>query len=87
MLGAMPGILFLGGAMRTQKRIQRPIKNAMRARLEQVLQQYQEIRLLISQFYNETEPDEYRHFWDEIQQKNNELIQHISRYMVVRCNR
>jgi uncharacterized membrane protein YccC len=81
------GHLFLGGAMRIQKRIPRPAKNAMRARLEQVLQQYQQIDRLISQFQQETEPDEYRHFWEEVQRRNSELIQHISRYMVIACNR
>ena len=73
--------------MRNLKRIERPTKNAMRARLEKVLQQYQDIDLMISQFHRETEHDDYRRFWDEIQRNNNELIQQISRYMVVRCNR
>lgn len=70
-----------------RKKIDRSIKNAMRGRLEQLVQGYQELGILISQYRQETDREEYRQFWNEIQGNHDALIQKVSRYMLTRCNR
>jgi hypothetical protein len=73
--------------MAITKRIDRPIKNAMRARLEHILQHYREIAVSIDKFRVQTANEEYVRFWDQLQHDNDELMRNISRYMVMRCNR
>lgn len=74
----MPGI---------RKRIDRPIKNAMRARLDQILQQYREIANNIEDFRTQTACEEYAQFWEHLQRDNDEIMRNISKYVVMRCNR
>lgn len=73
--------------MAITKRIDRPIKNAMRARLEHILQHYREIAVSIDKFRVQTANEEYARFWNQLQHDNDELMRNISRYMVMRCNR
>lgn len=74
----MPGI---------RKKIDRPIKNAMRTRLEHLLQQYRQIATCIDDFKHQTACDEYAQFWDDLRRDNDEIMRVISKYMVLRCNR
>lgn len=70
-----------------RKNIDRPVKDAMRARLEQLLQEYQELGILISRYRQETGCGEYQRFWNEIRGDHDALIQKVSKYMLTRCNR
>lgn len=67
--------------------VDRQEKNAMRQKLETVLEAHQKIQKSISQFKDDTSEPSYCHFWNELDQRNNESIQIVSKYMVNRCNR
>ncbi len=68
-------------------RIDRLQKNRMRSQLESVLDVHRQLETTIESYEGQTEVEEYRRFWNELREKNRENIQHLSRYMVTKCNR
>lgn len=59
----------------------------MRQKLETVLEAHKMIQNNIRNFKQETGEPAYSQFWSELDQRNNESIQIVSKYMVARCNR
>lgn len=59
----------------------------MRQKLETVLEAHKKIQSSIQHFKLETDEPAYGQFWTELDQRNNESIQIVSKYMVARCNR
>lgn len=68
-------------------KIDRKQKNIMRAQIEDVLKMQKEINKKIESYAAQTEPPEYKKFWQELQTRNLETIKKVSRYMVAKCNR
>ncbi len=68
-------------------RVSRQQKNLMRSQLEDILQVQQQIENQIEAYQQQTEYPEYNRFWNEIKQRNQENIQVVARYMVMKCNR
>ncbi len=68
-------------------RIDRLQKNRMRSQLESVLDVHRQLETTIESYEGQTEVEEYRRFWNELRETNRENIQHLSRYMVTKCNR
>lgn len=68
-------------------RVSRQQKNLMRSQLEDILQVHQQIENRIEDYQQQTEYPEYNRFWNEIKQRNQENIQVVARYMVMKCNR
>lgn len=68
-------------------KIDRKQKNIMRAQIEDVLRLQKDINKKIEDYAAKTEPPEYKRFWQELQTRNLETIQKVSRYMIAKCNR
>lgn len=68
-------------------KIDRQQKNQMRARIEDILKLQKDIDKKIDEYAAQTEPAEYKKFWQELKTINLETIQKVSRYMVTKCNR
>ncbi len=68
-------------------KIDRKQKNIMRAQIEDVLQLQKDIGKKIEDYAATTEPPEYQKFWQDWQNRNQETIQKVSRYMIAKCNR
>lgn len=68
-------------------RIDRPEKNRMRSHLEEIIRLYRAVSEQMEACQKETEAQEYLEYWQVLKNKNTELIQEISRYMVRKCNR
>ena len=68
-------------------RVSRQQKNLMRSQLEDILQVQQQIENQIEAYQQQTEYPEFNRFWNEIKQRNQENIQVVARYMVMKCNR
>ena len=68
-------------------RIDRRQKNLMRSHIEEVISHYKDLDEKIERYEADTEPDEYRKFWKDLKVQNQEQIQVVSRYMVMKCNR
>ena len=64
-----------------------PAKNLMRSQLEEILRVHQQLDSRISDYQQQTEYPEYNRFWQEMKERNQENIQVVSRYMVMKCNR
>ncbi|NLG32125.1 MAG: hypothetical protein GX550_01235 [Syntrophomonadaceae bacterium] len=69
------------------KRIERDQKNAMRSNLEKVLENQKSLGEKIDSYQQSTNVGEYREFWRELKNRNNETIHIVSRYMINKCNR
>jgi len=87
--GFAAGHLFFpgGGGPLAEIRIDRLQKNRMRSQLESVLDVHRQLETTIESYEGQTEVEEYRRFWNELRETNRENIQHLSRYMVTKCNR
>jgi len=59
----------------------------MRSHIEEVISHYKDLDEKIERYEADTEPDEYRKFWKDLKVQNQEQIQVVSRYMVMKCNR
>jgi len=59
----------------------------MRSQLEEILRVHQQLDSRISDYQQQTEYPEYNRFWQEMKERNQENIQVVSRYMVMKCNR
>lgn len=59
----------------------------MRAQLEDILQVHKMLDSRIENYQQQTEHPEYNRFWNEMKKRNQENIQVVSRYMVMKCNR
>jgi len=68
-------------------KIDRKQKNIMRSQLEQILELQKKIDNEIEKYRRESNINEYRRFWNDLKNKNNENVKTISRYMVLKCNR
>lgn len=68
-------------------KVERRQKNIMRSRLEEILVIQKDLNEKAETYLADTEPEEYRRFWQELIDKNNENIQVLSGYMVRKCNR
>lgn len=68
-------------------RIDRRQKNLMRSHIEDVVRHYKNLEEKIELYETDTEPEEYRRFWKDLKNRNQEQIQVVSRYMVMKCNR
>lgn len=68
-------------------RVSRQQKTLMRSQLEEILQVHQLLENRIEGYQQQTEYPEYNRFWNEMKQRNQENIQVVSRYMVMKCNR
>jgi uncharacterized Zn finger protein len=68
-------------------KIDRRQKNLMRSHIEEVVRYYKDLEEKIDGYETDTEPDEYRKFWKDLRSRNQEQIQVVSRYMVMKCNR
>lgn len=68
-------------------RVSRQQKNQMRSQLEDILKVHQMLDNRIQHYQQQTEYPEYNRFWNEMKQRNQENIQVVSRYMVMKCNR
>ena len=68
-------------------RISRQQKNQMRSQLEDILQVHKMLDSRIENYQQQTEHPEYHRFWEEMKQRNQQNIQVVSRYMVMKCNR
>lgn len=68
-------------------RIDRQQKNLMRSHIEAVVSHYKDLEEKIDTFQTDTEAEEYRKFWRELKTRNQEQIQVVARYMVMKCNR
>lgn len=64
-----------------------PAENLMRSQLEEILRVHQQLDSRISDYQQQTEYPEYNRFWQEMKERNQENIQVVSRYMVMKCNR
>ncbi|HQA49340.1 MAG: hypothetical protein GX176_00630 [Syntrophomonadaceae bacterium] len=71
----------------SQIRVSRQQKNLMRSQLEEILRVHQQLDSRISDYQQQTEYPEYNRFWQEMKERNQENIQVVSRYMVMKCNR
>jgi len=69
------------------KRIDRDQKNSMRSNLEKVLENQKSLGEKIDNFQQSTSVDEYREFWQELKNRNNETIRIVSKYIINKCNR
>ncbi|MGI6413369.1 MAG: hypothetical protein ACOXZ5_06940 [Syntrophomonadaceae bacterium] len=69
------------------KKIDRDQKNAMRSNLEKVLENQKSLGENIDSYEQSTNVNEYRQFWQELKNRNNETIRIVSRYMINKCNR
>lgn len=68
-------------------RIDRRQKNLMRSHIEDVVRHFKDLEEKIELYETDTEPEEYRSFWKDLRNRNQEQIQVVSRYMVMKCNR
>lgn len=68
-------------------KISRQQKNQMRAQLEDILQVHKMLDSRIENYQQQTDHPEYLRFWEEIKQRNQQNIQVVARYMVMKCNR
>jgi len=68
-------------------KITRQQKNQMRAQLEDILQVHKMLDSRIETYQQQTDHPEYRRFWEEMKQRNQQNIQVVARYMVMKCNR
>lgn len=68
-------------------RIDRRQKNLMRSHIEEVVRYYKDLEEKIDGYETDTEPEEYRKFWKDLRSRNQEQIQVVARYMVMKCNR
>lgn len=68
-------------------RIDRRQKNLMRSHIEEVVRYYKDLEEKIDVFQTDTEPEDYQKFWRDLKARNQEQIQVVSRYMVMKCNR
>lgn len=88
MPGLPPGIfLSLEGEVTMVEPERRQQKNLMRSQLEEILRVHQQLDSRISDYQQQTEYPEYNRFWQEMKERNQENIQVVSRYMVMKCNR
>lgn len=71
----------------SQIQVSRQQKNLMRSQLEEILRVHQQLDSRISDYQQQTEYPEYNRFWQEMKERNQENIQVVSRYMVMKCNR
>lgn len=68
-------------------KIDRKQKNIMRAQIEDILRLQRDINERIDAYAAQTEPPEYKKFWQELKTINLDTIQKVSRYMIAKCNR
>lgn len=68
-------------------RIARPDKNQMRACLEEVLQNQQDLLKKIELFEQQIGVAEYQAFWTDLRKSYNDLNRKVYNYMVRKCNR
>jgi hypothetical protein len=94
MPGLLPGIflnygevVLLSRSAVSDIRVSRQQKNQMRSQLEDILKVHQMLDNRIQHYQQQTEYPEYNRFWNEMKQRNQENIQVVSRYMVMKCNR
>lgn len=80
-------MIFLAQSAAQSIRVSRQQKNLMRSQLEDILQVQQMLENRIEGYQQQTEYPEYNRFWNEIKQRNQENIQVVARYMVMKCNR
>lgn len=71
----------------TNARIARPVKNKMRANLEEILQGQNDLMKKIEQYAQEIEAEEYAVFLRELGKNHHELNRKVYNYMVRKCNR
>ena len=69
------------------KPLDRLEKNRMRKDLEEIYLLQKDLVEKINNFQQNESVDEYRHFWQELQDVHNQSIQTVARYMVRKCNR
>ncbi|MDD3852218.1 MAG: hypothetical protein PHD40_01020 [Syntrophomonadaceae bacterium] len=68
-------------------RVSRQEKNLMRGQLEKVLEYHQSLEHCLHDYQQTTNHPDYLKFWQELQEKNQERMQIVSRFMVTKCNR
>lgn len=71
----------------TNARIARPIKNKMRAHLEEVLQIQNELLKKIETYAQQIEVEEYAVFLRDLGKNHRDMNRKVYNYMVRKCNR
>lgn len=69
------------------ERIDRILKNKMRAQLEEIADIYRLAEEKMEQYERETEIGEYKRYWRELITDHHGRLEDLSRYMVIKCNR